>query len=529
MKSKILLGLGVLIFAGASYAAATGAFFTSTAIAQANVFTAGSLNLAIAKNSSTNQPTNGWEHSQTAAWNFSKMAPGGTPSVASVWFKNTGTVNGSHFGISAVNTSTVSHFDKQIRITSLTLAGVNLLNGGAGATIGAYVAPTNCTVTVSGSTTLTSAIASASSGAIICATGSNYNSAWEPAPTIPVATPNVTIESMGGPSVTASEPFDVIASNVTIRGFKISAPSGNYGILVSSGAEGMTAKDNIVTNIGTTLASGNVAGVDIEPGTSGTFTGYTVTDNTITNIGNLTNGSSKGIYIGNTTDAGTVSNVTIQNNIISDVHASVTSHGAYGILLAYGTPGAGSVTNLVIKNNTISNLNGSWAHAIGLEAPTPSAVVALNNIYNLTDHKTPSDAVGVEIEAQSASTISVNENNFAPDVALGIKNETPHAVNGTNNWWGTFTATNHVSGSVNSGNPAGGPFVGFVNGVDQNGNGYADLQDLALTPLVNAPVGLAAGAQKRLVMGVQVDGPTTGDGFQGASLSTNLTFTLSQQ
>ena len=70
---------------------------------------------------------------------------------------------------------------------------------------------------------------------------------------------------------------------------------------------------------------------------------------------------------------------------------------------------------------------------------------------------------------------------------------------------------------------------GFVGGVDQNGNGYADLQDLRLTPLTNAGSGLNANEQKQLVMGLQVDGPTTGNEYQGATLTTTLTFTLSQQ
>ena len=55
------------------------------------------------------------------------------------------------------------------------------------------------------------------------------------------------------------------------------------------------------------------------------------------------------------------------------------------------------------------------------------------------------------------------------------------------------------------------------------------MQDLRLTPLVNATPGLNAGQQRQLVMAVQLDGPTTGNNFQGANLTSDLTFTLTQQ
>ena len=79
LNKQIILALGMIVFIGAVVASGTGAFFSSSATAQANVFTAGTLTLAIAKNSNANTPIGGWLTSQTAPWNFSSMAPGVTP------------------------------------------------------------------------------------------------------------------------------------------------------------------------------------------------------------------------------------------------------------------------------------------------------------------------------------------------------------------------------------------------------------------------------------------------------------------
>ncbi len=535
---KIILSLAIIAVAGVAGVGATRAFFSSTASATGNTFTAGTLNLAIAQDSN-GTPVNGWLTSQNASWNFSAMAPGGTPSVSSVWLKNIGTINGLKLGISASNVESYGGFEKQIRITSLTLGGSNLLVGGAGATIGSYVAPTSCDINVNPGaySTMTNAIAAATTGQVICVGPGNYTSVWEGSSPI-VVNKGVTIVSTGGPSVTASIPFSITASGVTIRGFSVSDPSGTYGIQISGGASNVAIKDNIITNIGTTPTTGSAQGISLQNG-SVASSNFTFTGNTITNIGNLnlaysssvSGTSAKGIYIGDTASSGTVTGVTIKNNIISHIQASTapwtTGRGAYGILANV----LGGVTNLVVMNNSISNLEGLWSHAVGLEGNSPNASVTLNDIHDLIDHKGNTDAVGVQIESPnvSAASIVINKNNLTPNVALGIQNTTGTAVNGQNNWWGDQDPSNQIVGSVNTVGFLGGPLAGFVGGVDQNGNGYADLQDLRLTPLTNAGSGLNANEQKQLVMGLQVDGPTTGNEYQGATLTTTLTFTLSQQ
>lgn len=130
MKSKVLLGLGALVVAGAGYATLTGAFFTSTAFATGNVFKAGTLDLRIANNNSSDEPST-YGTSRTSVWDFSSMAPGDAPSVDKAWLKNYGSVDGMHVGISASSTPTSGpDLAPQVRITELTLGGEDLLVGG---------------------------------------------------------------------------------------------------------------------------------------------------------------------------------------------------------------------------------------------------------------------------------------------------------------------------------------------------------------------------------------------------------------
>ncbi len=514
---KILLSLAVIAIVGVGAIGATKAFFSSTANATGNVFTAGTLNLRIAKDSA-GTPINGWETSQNASWNFSNMAPGGTPSVSSVWLKNTGSIDGSSLGITAANTESHGGFEKQARITELSLGGSNLLTGGAGATIGAYIAPTTCDVTVSGTKLSDATTNSANNGKVVCVAPGNYNSAWEIVPTISVTYP-MTIVSTGGPSVTSTEPFDVIASNVTIKGFSITGPASPMGVSIHGGVSNVSVKDNNIHDIATSLITENYQGIYLEGAASSSTSNFTFTGNTISNIGNSSNAkSNQAIYIGDTLHNGPISNVTVSNNIISNV---LSLKGAYG----FEVNEKGGVSSLVVKNNTISNLHGGWSTAIGLEGNTPSASVTLNDIHDLTGAST---GVRVEPLNTSAASITINQNNFTPNVMLGVNNTTGVDVNGQNNWWGDLIPADQISANVNTFGFLSGPVAGLINGTDQNGNGYADMQDLQITGLSNIGVSLSAGAEKKLTMGVQLDGPTTGDAFQSASLTTNLTVKLTQ-
>jgi predicted ribosomally synthesized peptide with SipW-like signal peptide len=498
INKQIILALGMIVFVGAALTYGTGAFFSDSASATGNVFQAGTLALKIAKDNA-GTAVNGWLDEQSAAWNFTDMVPGGTPVEDAVWLKNVGSVDGQTLGVAMANANaTVPNTAKQMRITKMTLGGVSLLEGGAGADFSDYATPTNCDVNVTPGT-FASSVTSATAGQVICIGAGAYNPG-----DLTVSADNVTIVALNAPDTankaTVDGTFNVTGDGVTIKGLAIEP--------------------------GTVASQGSAININAND--------VTIDSNIISNVDGLANGGSvKGIYVGHTGTLGTRSDVTVTNNLISGVDALTTDsalggRGAYGILVNFG----GDTTGLTVSGNTITDLEGLWAHAIGLEGDTPNASVTLNDISGIIDHKSPTDtdSVGVMVENNNGvASIVINSNNFAPDVLLGIRNEEGTTVNGQNNWWGDLDPSDNISGPVNTFGHTGSPIAGLINGADFNGNGFADLQDLNNSPIVNAGVGLDGGEEKLFEMAVQLDGPTTGNEFQGASITTDFVFTLNQQ
>ena len=502
MNKQVLLAMGMIVFIGAVLAAGTGAFFSSQAAATGNVFTAGTLDLKIAKDSNGN-PVNGWLDAQVNPWNLTNLTPGGTPEESSVWLKNTGSVDGMTLGVAMANAAaTVPDTAAQMRITEMTLDGDSLLEGGAGADFGDYSAPLGCDETITPGN-FASTVNAATAGQVLCVEAGDYNPG-----DLTMSADGVTLVALNAPNsadrAKVDGTFNVTGDNVTIKGLYIEPGTVVYqGSAISINADGVTIDSNIINDVDG-LANG---------------------------------GSVKAVYVGHTGTLGTRANVTVTNNVISDIDAKTgpwssgtppaSGAGAYGILVNFG----GSTSGLTIANNTINSLEGLWSHAVGLEGDTPGAVVSFNDISDIIDHKSPADtdSVGVMIEDNTGvASVVINNNNFAPNVLLGIRNEMGTTVNGQNNWWGDLDPSDNIEGPVNTFGHKGSPISGFVNGNDFNGNGYADLQDLNNDPILGAGVGLNAGEQKQFVMAVQLDGPTTGNEFQGASLTTDLVFTLNQ-
>jgi len=541
---KILISLAIIgIVAGATLGI-TGAWWSDQATSANASFNSGNVDLKLWGDQQNGAGGVNWWDNVKQTWDTENMSPGGKVLSATLPMKNFGTINSDHMDFAIANTSSEAGMDKFMRITKLTYDGKSLLEGGAGAVIPDYVAPMNCNLSVNmpgvaGSVPkITTAIANATSGETICVGPGNYTSTWEGSSPIIVGT-SVTIVSTEGPSKTSSIPFQITADDVTIKGFSITNPGNDYGILVK-GKNGAQILDNNIHDIGTLLSSGTAQAVYLEGETG--VNGFTVKNNTITNVGNLnlvygTSGSAKGIYIGDSTKAGTVSNVVIENNIISDIKAATVAwnagRGAYGILIGYGRGMNGGITSSpVIKNNTITDLEGLWSHAISLESRTPGASVVLNDISNLAGHKIPADEIGVRIEDNPASGIVINQNNFTPNVAFGVVDVyLGGSVDVTNNWWGDFDPSDQVAsiGPVITTSPyANGPFVGFINGVDTIANGFADLRDFQTQGIKNVKPGLSnAHERKDLVMDVQLDASTPNQ-YQGKKVEMTMTVTMQQ-
>ena len=268
----------------------------------------------------------------------------------------------------------------------------------------------------------------------------------------------------------------VNANNVSINGFTIHNESGTNGMLISS-ASNVTIANNILSGVGTALG-GTIAIQAIN--VHSTSSNITIQNNSFSNIGNTTNTSSnKAIYVGDS-NGGSSNNVTITGNIIDGVvanHApwSTGGHGAYGILVNH------QVTGLTVTDNAISNLDGLWAHAIGLEGDTPNAIVTGNTISNLTDHKLPSDAIGIQFEDNpSASTVSVNSNTFT-NVAVNVQNTVSSTtVDARNNNWSVSDSNSldQIEAIINQ-NCSNSPYVHGTCGIgDSSGYGFVRYTDI---------------------------------------------------
>lgn len=246
------------------------------------------------------------------------------------------------------------------------------------------------------------------------------------------------------------------SDDVNINGFTIKNPDGQYGIYFQE-RNYITITNNVIDSIGVNLVwdgvtnpqnqqnrcSGiylNVASADVDS--------ILIQNNVISNIGNADVGTSKGIFVGDSDADGDVTNLVIDNNIITDitVHAENVSgkwSGAYGILINIGYSGSGNVIAAQITKNTFSNLYGTWSHGIGMEGSTPNAVITENSFSNI-DALKEFDKYAVFFEGNDYySTVSFNNNNVNTEFGFGIHDDlvatllaNVDVADAENNWWG---------------------------------------------------------------------------------------------
>ena len=561
---KILISLAIIGVVAGVTLGITGAWWSDSATSHNASFHSGTLDLRLANAYDNSQLGNAVNNT----WDQSNMEPGGTPLEKTLYMKNVGSVDAHRMGFSVTGISgtsgSITPMAQHMRITKLEygLHGEtlnNLLKGGAGAVIPDYVAPTKCDVTVDPSVsnldTIHEGIAVANSGDVVCVKPGNYHVGWKDTAFPITINKDITLVSLEGPAkttITASANKNVIEidyDDVTIKGFTITngnlAGTGIY----SADHSHLTIANNIITAIGNSID--NVVGRGIiVVSSSSAVDGISITDNKINDItSGLRTGtgstSASGISIGWTSGDKSIKNLLIQNNIISNINAntspwntSTKGQGAYGILINHGTAG-GQTQGAQVLDNTIDDIEGLWAHGIGLEGATPNAVVTGNIISNLTDHKYPSDAIAVYLEDNpNGSTVTINKNNLGTNVSwgVGMASTASGNVNAQNNWWGDFNPSDQVfvlnSGSIDTTNYAGGPFNGYVNGVDSDSNGFADIYDFYAQRgsggIDHVTPGLAHSQWGELDMAVQLDGPTTDNSFQGKTLGMDMMVNMYQ-
>jgi len=246
------------------------------------------------------------------------------------------------------------------------------------------------------------------------------------------------------------------SNDVVIDGITLSNPAGTVGIYALN-VSGLTVRNNIIKDVNTAGAD-SASGVYVKAfGTA--VSGFTITGNDIFNIGSINaEVSTKGIYFGDSNGADSISDVLIQGNRIAAVNVQTADwpagKGAYGIQLNYGTFAGGYMDNVQILDNIITDIEGLWVHGIGLETDTQNTVVQGNTISNLTDHKTPTDAVAVFFEGNSSGgSVDLSLNSFDLTAGVGVAMHPDdlgsYTVDASANYWGQ--ASGPAAGQISDG------------------------------------------------------------------------------
>ncbi|MBC8367316.1 T9SS type A sorting domain-containing protein, partial [bacterium] len=278
--------------------------------------------------------------------------------------------------------------------------------------------------------------------------------------------------------------ISITGDNVTLDGFTVSNPNGHYA-LVATDRSGLTLRNNHFYDVGTGTTTGYVHCVTVICSNTD-IDGFTIEDNEFSAIHADLNSSASALSFGWSTGTFDITNALIQRNHIHDVRSNTSDwpvgHGAYGILLNHSGNLDGETVAPQILDNTIEDLEGLWAHAIGLEGNTPGAVVTGNDISNLVDYKTPTDAVGVMVEDNAGwGDLNIHDNSFT---ALGYGVFTTMTdrtmVDATSNWWGSATGPYHPTL-----NPSG---AGVLVGDNILFDPWTGLADLSILPGLSGPI-----------------------------------------
>jgi hypothetical protein len=265
-------------------------------------------------------------------------------------------------------------------------------------------------------------------------------------------------------------PVNVTADGVTINGFEITAPSYQYAILCGNRSNLNIAFNNIhdINSSATPALTATHAIQYTVANAPAATSNVNVLNNCISNVGSsaLTGNSASAIGFLQSTTTGTLSNLTIAGNTISNVvvnnSAWPTGKIAYGIQLNAGGGASyftttGKIVNASIQNNEIEGLSGHIATGIALEGNTENASVTGNLVTNLAGTKSGiRSAGGVDVNGlkfennRFASTVTVTNNSFAAEtyssnntagLGYAVANYVPASNGGTAsiscNWLGS--------------------------------------------------------------------------------------------
>lgn len=239
-------------------------------------------------------------------------------------------------------------------------------------------------------------------------------------------------------NTSASANINILSDGVTINGFEFTAPMVNNAIYNgAAGRSNVSIVFNNIHNVGTGRGSGSIRAIHYMLGLIAVSENVTISDNYLNNIGNTTPppsglaGSADAIWFGPGDFPGTVTNIRVERNIISNVNSVTLARSSRGIYIG---PGSGSIISPTVKDNTIFNLNGSSNQAIKLENNVSNALVSNNLIYDI--NSTNNDATGIYTNVASGlSTVVIRENSIT-NVLRAINNQATYNINATCNWYG---------------------------------------------------------------------------------------------
>ncbi|MDZ7611785.1 MAG: hypothetical protein U5L10_03395 [Candidatus Moranbacteria bacterium] len=496
--SLVAVATAVVILGG------TGAWWTDEATSHNTSFKSGSMDLKLWGKKANGSGDEEWRGEVGQTWDYENMSPGGNPDGGVLKLKNAGTTKADWLKLATTTDPQPAIMDETMRITKLDYAGKNLLEGGAGANLYEYKAPASetCNVIVNNNdgdsstpNTIQDGINQASEGDLICVGGDSYTES------VDVNERSLTLAALGSAGdVSLEGKFNVISDGVTVKGFEITntkAGTEKEGIFVHN-------MSDIFDNDLSVVIEYNV------------INGVSDTDETPTTV--------EGIHVKEYDGNGWLDDVVIRNNEIKNIKSQ--EKGANGIKLQ------ADLRKVTVENNTFEDIQGAWTYGITLtyssgETGYPRSVAVNDNHFNLTN------AIAVGLDDADGKEVTVNRNNFIGSgvtVANINPNQDEHPnkeLDATNNWWGDFDPSDQVYGDVDYSNPAGAAFAGFVNGNDQNGNGFADLEDLHKEDVVVEEPKLDEGVQE-LDLRVQMDGPTSTNDHQEGTVGIDMEITMGQ-
>lgn len=230
----------------------------------------------------------------------------------------------------------------------------------------------------------------------------------------------------------------ISSSDVIINGFTIKNPNGFFGISMTGNYNNIVITNNIVTEVGTNSTGSPSAGILIQPSVGSD--NIEISNNLVDTIEASGNKTAQGIGILDSSGTGQITNLTIEENVISNV---TSDRGAYGIQINHGANSTGSTQGAEILNNTIYNIDGKWAHGIGLEGDTPNALVEGNSVDNITGtfNGVITDSAAVTLQSNDGADSVVIRGNSFTNAEYGVINMTALAVDASGNWWGTTDAS----------------------------------------------------------------------------------------